>query len=301
MDRRIICTNENKIAVEFNYDFAPFFLKSVEGIYGISANVTTSENTTVDGSTYQGSTVKERNIVITAQMDGNYKENRDFLYRVFKLKSAGIFTYIEDGDTKQIDYMVEDIDIGEDGIVRDIVVSLVCPDPFFRDLKDIEVKMAAWIDGLEFPVCLPEEGIEFGYRQADLVKEIGNDTGADNIGIMAVIRADGAIKKPAIHHSETGEYMKLEISLERGQAVIITTGQNKKKTWLLEDVGQDEISEKGYEALIEEKGTNINEYISEGSEFIQLQHGINTITYAADSGLDYMNVSIFYRLLYLGV
>ena len=69
MNRRIICTNENNIAVRFDYDFSPFFLKSVEGIYGISANVTTSENTTIDGSTYQGSTAKERNIVITAQME----------------------------------------------------------------------------------------------------------------------------------------------------------------------------------------------------------------------------------------
>ena len=301
MDRRIICTNENNIAVRFDYDFAPFFLVSVAGISGISTHVTTSENTTVDGSTYQGSTAKQRNIVITAQMDGNYKANRDFLYRVFKLKSTGKFTYMEDGDTKEIDYKVEDIDIGETGVVRDIVISLICPDPFFKDLEDVEVVMASWVDDLEFPVCFPEEGMEFGHREADLVKEIENDTGADNIGIMAVIRADGAVKNPAIYHSEAGEYTKLEMELASGQIVIITTGQDKKKAWLLEDVSQSEVSEKGYEALISEKGVNINEYLSEGSEFIQLQHGKNTITYTADEGINYMSVSIFYRLLYLGV
>ena len=275
MDRRIICTNENNIAVEFNHDFNPFFLLSVAGIYGISANVTTSENTTIDGSTYQGSTAKERNIVITAQMDSNYKANRD--------------------------YKVEDIDIGEKGVVRDIVISLICPDPFFKDLDDVEIVMASWVDDLEFPVCFPEEGIEFGHREADLVKEIDNDTGADNIGIMAVIRADGPVNNPAIYHSETGEYTKLEIEMASGQIIIITTGQNKKKTWLLEDVSQSEINEKGYEALIAEKGVNINEFLCEGSEFIQLQHGKNTITYTADTGTNYMSVSIFYRLLYLGV
>ena len=61
------------------------------------------------------------------------------------------------------------------------------------------------------------------------------------------------------------------------------------------------IYEKGYEALIAEKGVNINEFLAEGSEFIQLQHGKNTITYTADTGTNYMSVSIFYRLLYLGV
>lgn len=301
MNRRITCTNENNIAVRFDYDFAPFFLKSVAGIYGISANVTTSENTTLDGSTYQGSTAKERNIVITAQMDGDYKKNRDFLYRVFKLKSTGKFTYEEDGDTKQIDYKVEDIDIGESGVVRDIVISLICPKPFFEDLEDVEIVMASWVDDLEFPVCFPAEGIEFGHREADLVKEIENDTGADNIGIMAVVRADGPVKNPAIYHSEAGEYTKLEMELASGQIVVITTGQDKKKAWLLEDVSQSEIKEKGYEKLLAEKGENINEYLSEGSRFIQLQHGKNTITYTADAGTNYMSVSIFYRLLYLGV
>ncbi len=301
MERRIICTSENNISAEFNYDFSPFFLKSVTGIYGISANVTTSENTTVDGSTYQGSTAKERNIVITVQMDGDYKANREFLYRVFKLKSAGKFTYMEDGDTKQIDYEVEDIDIGETGVVRDAVISLICPEPFFKDLDDVEVIMASWVDDLEFPVCFPEEGIEFGHREANLVKEIENDTGADNIGIMAVIRADGPVSNPAIYHSETGEYAKLEIEMARGQIIILTTGQDKKKTWLLESVSQSEIDEKGYDNLILEKGVNINEFLSEGSEFIQLQHGKNTLTYAADAGVNYMNVSIFYRLLYVGV
>lgn len=301
MDRRIICTNENNIAVKFDYDFNPFFLKSVKGIYGISANVTTSENTTTDGSTYQGSTAKERNIIITAQMDGNYKVNRDFLYKVFKLKSKGNFTYTEDGDTKEIAYIVEDIDVGEEGVVRDIIISLICSDPFFKDLDDVEIIMASWVNDLEFPVCFPEEGIEFGHREADLVKEIENDTGADNIGIMAVIRADGPVKNPAIYHSEAGEYAKIEMEMSSGQIIIITTSQNNKKTWLLEDVSQSEIMEKGYDALIAEKGVNINEFFSEGSDFIQLQHGKNTITYTADSGTNYMSVSIFYRMLYLGV
>ncbi len=301
MNRRIICTNENNIAVRFDYDFSPFFLKSVEGIYGISANVTTSENTTIDGSTYQGSTAKERNIVITAQMEGDYKENRNFLYRVFKLKSSGVFTYMEDGDTKQIEYKVESIEIEESGVVRDITISLICPKPFFEDLEDVEVVMASWVDDLEFPVCFPEEGIEFGHREANLVKEIENNTGADNIGIMAVIRADGPVKNPAIHHAETEEYTKLEMALESGQIIVVTTGQDKKKAWLLEGVSQSEIEEKGYDALLKEKGTNINEYLSEGSRFIQLQHGKNTITYTAEMGANYMSVSIFYRLLYLGV
>lgn len=144
MAKRIICKNEDGVQVEFNYSFEPFFLVSVDGIYTVSNNVVTSENTMVDGSTYQGSTTKQRNIVITAQMERDYQANRDLLYKCFKPKSTGLFTYIEGGETRVIDYKVEGIDIDEAGVVRNFSISLLCPDPFFRDLEDISVSMASW-------------------------------------------------------------------------------------------------------------------------------------------------------------
>ena len=113
MAKRIICKNEDGVQVEFNYSFEPFFLVSVDGIYTVSNNVVTSENTMVDGSTYQGSTTKQRNIVITAQMERDYQANRDLLYKCFKPKSTGLFTYIEGSETRVIDYKVEGIDIDE--------------------------------------------------------------------------------------------------------------------------------------------------------------------------------------------
>ena len=101
--KRIICENEDGVQVEFNYNFEPFFLVSVDGIYTVTNNVVTSENTMVDGSTYQGSTTQQREIVITAQMESDYRANRDLLYKCFKPKSTGIFKYMEDGETRGID------------------------------------------------------------------------------------------------------------------------------------------------------------------------------------------------------
>ena len=51
--------------------------------------------------------------------------------------------------------------------------------------------------------------MEFGHREAELVKEIENNNGADNIGITAIFRADGIVKNPAIYHSESGKYIKV--------------------------------------------------------------------------------------------
>lgn len=313
-DIKVICTNDKNIATNFSFsEFSPFHLVNIEGVYGIDSTVTTSENTTIDGSTYQGATAKQRNIVFTAEMDADYKTNRDYLYKCFKIKSTGTLQYLENGETRTIDYKVENLWVGETGKVRDITISLICPDPYFKDLTDIEVTMASWVDDLEFPAEFPEEGIEFGHREADLVKEIENESGADNIGIVAVFRADGAVTNPAIYHSESGEFTKVgstenKMIMASGQYIIITTGTGKKNIYLLNDVTQAEIEELkdaygmiDWDKVVEVYGEEINEYLDEDSEFIQLQDGTNTITYTADAGTNYMSVSIYYRLSYLGV
>ena len=90
-DITVTCTNDKNVSIAFRWDWDnnPFHLLGLDGIYGYDCNVTTSENTTTDGSTYQGSTAKERNIVITAEIDGDYRKNRELLYRVFPKGRTG--------------------------------------------------------------------------------------------------------------------------------------------------------------------------------------------------------------------
>ena len=61
-----------------------------------------------------------------------------------------------------------------------------------------------------------------------MVKEIENESGADNIGIVVIFRADGAVKNPAIYHTESGEFTKVgyldnDFIMSSGQYVIINT------------------------------------------------------------------------------
>lgn len=68
-DIKVICTSDKNVSITFTWDeFTPFHLVDIEGIYGIEANVVTSENTTTDGSTYQGATAKETGTVQTAEV-----------------------------------------------------------------------------------------------------------------------------------------------------------------------------------------------------------------------------------------
>ena len=166
-DIKVVCTSDKNVSLTFTWDdFTPFHLVDIEGIYGIESNVVTSENTTTDGSTYQGATAKERNIVITVEMDSNYKENRNLLYRTFPIKRTGTMQYIEDGEAKAIEYEVESVIPGATtGVVRDYTISLKCTDPYFKDLADIEVVMASYED-------IPEGymGLDIGPKSVENIK-----------------------------------------------------------------------------------------------------------------------------------
>ena len=149
--------------------------------------------------------------------------------------------------------------------------------------------------------------------EAELVKEIENDSGADNIGIVVIFHADGAVKNPAIYHAESGEFTKVgytenNFTMASGQYVIINTYTGKKNIYLLDGVTQAEIENHknnygviDWDAVIERYGTVINEYLDEDGDFIQLQDGTNTLTYSADEGVNYLSISVYYRISYLGV
>lgn len=314
-DIQVKCTSDKNTSITFTWGgFTPFHILDMEGLYNIESNISTSENTTTDGSTYQGATAKERNIVITIEMDDNYKSNRELLYKCFPIKHTGNLEYTEEGESKTISYEVESIIPGATtGKIRDYTISLKCTDPYFKDLSDTEVVMAAWVNDFSFPASFPAEGVIFGHREAELVKTIENDSGADNIGITVIFRAEGKVKNPAIYHTESGEFIRIgypnnDFTMSTGQYVVIQTHTGKKNLYLLGHVTQAAIEEQkdrygmiDWEKVIEIYGENINEYLDEDGEFIQLQNGINTLTYAAEEGVNYISVSVYYRISYLGV
>lgn len=290
MDRKISCTNEDGLSMEFTSSFSPFLLENCDGIYEVSNNVVTNDNTNTDGATYYGSTTKMRNIVLTLADDSNSFKARDYLYRLFKPKSAGSFKYEEEEEARTIDYYVESVTFVPVGTAQVATVSLLCPDPFFYDLEDMVVQMSSWQKLWTFPHCFKSEKEEFGKRIKEKLKSINNDSAADNIGIKVIMTAEGPVKNPALYHIENSEFIKIgtdsnPLNLNMNDQVAITTGVNEKNVYLLRN------GEK----------TSINEYLDEGSTFLQLQSGKNSLRYEAESGEDYLSVSVSFRYRYLGV
>lgn len=285
-DRIIKCTNSDGIWMKFTErDMIPFILKSVDGIYDAINNVHVSENTMIDGAQYQGSTVKYRNIVITLKDDGNYPEDRNMLNQLFKDGEKGTLEFSEDGKNQRvIDYYVEYMKSTGKFDVRYHTISLICPDPFFYDPTDTSVYMASWVSNFEFEFEDEDDGFEFGYQSAERIQNIVNDYAENNIGMTIRISCSGPVINPSIIRVESDTHISVgstakPLETEVGDIITITTATGNKHVYLTRGGVT----------------TEINEYLTEDSEFIQLMRGNNNIGYEADSGEEYMTVEISYR------
>lgn len=290
MDGRYIkCSNNNGVEATFGDAFSPFVLVSADGLYQTSNNVARSENTNKNGSTYYGTTVKTRNIVLTLRDKENHKTNRDLLYSLFRPDLVGTLTYIEGEEEKVIEYVVEDVDIDGDARSRTAIISLICPDPLFKSGTEYIVNIATWMANFEFLHEFSEDGEELGYQNASQTGTIENASSVSGTGVEIVLEVSGTVTNPSIYNIENSQHITLgdsnnTLTLSAGDVVTITTGVGNKHIYLTSGGTT----------------TEINEYLTEDSEFITLLIGTNTIGYTADSGEEYMALTVTYRYEYLG-
>lgn len=288
-DRTVICTNEDGFSLMFNeIEFNPFFLAGIDGIYDAKNKVYVSENSMIDGATYQGSVAEYRNIVLRLKDIEDYPENRDMLNRLFKEKSKGTLVFSEaDAPPRKIEYYVESMQSTEDYFPRIHEISLICPDPFFYDIEGSEEAMASWVSAFTFPFSSTSAGFVFGYQSNEKIKTIQNDIAEDNIGVTITITCMGNVTNPSITHIETGDRISIGHSgkpfeIVTGDVVTITTTTGNKHVTLTHDGTTSEV----------------NHYLTEDSVFVQLMRGSNSFGFNADSGLNNMSISIAYTFKY---
>lgn len=287
--RTITCANKKGYSIIFDEtSISPFLLIDADGLYNAEYNVTTVTNGNVDGSTFVGRQLKERNIVLTVLDIDTFARNRELLDKVFSC--GGTLIYDDGIHKRKIDYIVEKIS-GTDGMFkkRTHQISLICPNPYFTDIEDNNIAMS-YIDSLfEFPHEFVDEEISKIVKTQNV--EILNKNGAET-GMTILLEANGKVVNPSLSLEETGETLMLGINgsmdfiLEANQKVEITTQVRNCFVKLIKGDGSKE---------------NINQYLTSDSSFLRLQTGVNHLSYAAKSGADNLNVTISYKNNYLEV
>lgn len=288
---KILYENDRGQRVEIAYSF-PFFFQQLIGADGTNAEITKIKGVGQDGSTINNVSLTDRNLQVLGVIKGQTKEeiarHRAKLLQVFNPKIKGWLQY-EYGDVKRkIRCQVENAPKFTKKFTgykyQDFLIDLLCPNPFWQDLKIIKEEMAIWRGAFEFPLEILEEGIEVGFREPSLIVNVFNG-GDVACGMKIEFKALATVENPSLLNVNTTDKFKINKTLTAGEAITVTTHFQNKKV---------ELNTNGVV-------TNAFNWIDTESVFLQLDVGDNLFRYDADDGLDNLEVSIWHTPQHLGV
>ena len=266
----------------------------VTGISDIQNEIYGTSSMGQHGETKTGMHIEPREIKATGSINA---KSKDYAYTLRRraLKTLnpeldGILTY-EYGDFKrQIACTVSDTP----EFYRKQGTPLVCFDlcfrcssPFWQEEDEIREDIASWVGAWEFPYDIDQDddtSMIWGYREESIIVDAYN-SGDVSTGMRIRFSALGTVVNPILLNVGTQEYIQINATMQTGDAIEINT----------------EYGSKGATLTRNGEVTDYYRYIDVDSTFMQLAIGDNIFRYDAESGVNSMEVSIYYNAKYLGV
>lgn len=120
-------------------------VRNIEGLQPVKASVNTTPFGAVDGASFVGSNVLSRNIVLTLHPNPNwkswtYESLRKLLYDYFMPKrKVRLVFYSDDMIPVEILGIVEDVNVNIFSKDPELIVSIICPDPYFTAVEPVVI------------------------------------------------------------------------------------------------------------------------------------------------------------------
>lgn len=247
------------------------------------------------GVSITSTSLKERSITVTgwiiADTEEEMDERKQFLNRYFDpryeidvMYKNYFLRFVPDNTVKYGTSEKEN----NDTIVQ-FQIKGTCADPLFSEINGSKETIAATIATFHFPLIMStnlyERGIVFGYRQPSLTAKVTNK-GAVEVGMKIVFKAIGELTNPRLIDVDTREFVAIEKSMVAGEEIVINTNVGEKSI-------QGKIGNEDY--------SNYFMYKDLDSTWLQLRLGDNLFRYDADSGLDNLEVYLYFYNKYLEV
>lgn len=278
MERTLIYKNHKGDMITFTYK-PPFLLSICDGFHETVGTVNSVSSAYGVGTTWNGTSIGQRDLTIKGTITDNIQENRLLLYDMFPLNSEGTLYYYEGDIERKITCLVEKVSIPEKkGFTKDFSISLVCPNPRFSALAVTILSMATWTPAFKFKLVIPKnKGIKFGTKNTTSMGTTENTTEID-YGMTIKFKANDTVKNPYLFNVTTRDIIQIEKTMSAGDQIIITTHiDNKNVIYKNAVTGEEE---------------NINYLIMYGSKYLQVPSGTNTFRSGADSGEDNLETTI---------
>lgn len=267
---------------------------SVDGLNPPNATIQSTTVAGMDGSRFASAKLGERNIVLTIKINGDVEANRLYLYRYFKTKQYCKIYFANGSRSVYAEGYVETIECELFGNDQQMQVSIVCQDPYLKDIDEIVYDISQVIGMFEFPFAFggngvidptdTDDAIEFSIIDKENIVNIVNFGDTDS-GFIIEIIALGAVTNPIIYCVDTDEFFGVNCTMAKGDVLTIDTIAGEKSVTFDHDGVK----------------SNYLRYIQMGSSWLKVLQGDNQYTYGADSGSDMIQLLIKFRTRYEAV
>lgn len=264
---------------------SPFYESIIiDGLLPPKATFNSTSVAGKDGEIQNSARVGIRDISITVKPAYPVEENRQRLYRYFKVKKEVKLYFKNENRDLLISGKVEGFEGSLFAQKQAIIIEVRCFEPYFKDRIERAVNMASIIDLFEFPFSIENEGLEFSRIDKALTQNIYN-AGDTETGLIIELSASGEVVNPTIYNADTREYFGLNITMQYGDLIRINTNVFNKKVELVR-YGETR---------------NIINNILKGNKWFKIAPGDNLFTYQCESGEEFLNFKFIYSNLYEGV
>ncbi len=291
---KLVYTNEKGGSVEFstNSVYHCNVSKDVGGIAGVTSVLYSTNSMGQHGDTYVGQRIEARDIDISGHINIKSKDEayslRRNLVKTLNPELGGTLTYEYRNFKRMINCRIHGKpEFKRGNVLVGFDVQLECLSPFWREETEAREEVAKWQSDWIFP-CIIErddpESMIFGHRSESVIVNCYN-RGDIATGMRVRFSALGTIVNPEIMNIDTGEYIRVNVTMQAKDIVEVNTNYGSKGAKLIRD-GVEE---------------NCFRYIDVDSTFLQLDIGDNNFRYDAAEGVNNLEATVFYNNEYLGV
>ena len=261
-----------------------YVITNIDGLDPADAVINTTRNASADGSVFNSSYVDNRFITITLSINSPAEDNRINLFKYFKNKYPCRLYYKNDTRNIFIDGYCQKFIVNYFAKKQVAQITIMCPDPYFREVGEQGTQISSITPLFEFPFSI-EEPIEFGRVEPISEQQIINKGDVETGAIFTLTTREGSVVNPIIYFNDSSEYLKLNLTINEGDEVLICT-ERKKKSITLNSRGLT---------------SNIIGKLASGSTWLELKAGLNLLTATAEQFGQNLNVNIQFDYKYEGV
>lgn len=274
---------ENEIGNQLHFGAGyPYTITEFSGLNPPDATINTNQAALLDGGFFNSSKLQMRNINLAFAIEAPAEENRLNVYKVIQSKQKIKLYFKSEQLDIWIEGYVESLDFSYFAMKNIATVNILCPAPYFKGAQEIINELHTLIPMFHFPT---EGDIIFGRIDPQVSVEVENE-GSVETGLTFELYAKNTVSGPKIFNYQTNEFMGIDIDMEMGDLITITTGQGNKTITLLRNAVE----------------TNIFNYLSKDSTWLQLTPGGTVFVYeVAEGSTTNLDITIKHYDQYEGV